>query len=344
MWASHVENWAGDSNAAIAHVQTARTLASESGVASDLLQLKLTMDMAEAYRNGGRNRDADPVFREAYERLVALGREDTERAGTLLNNWALALGALGRPREAERMLRRAVRISSADGAGRRVEPILWNNLARSLFEVGRLSEAIVLAERAYAGAVQEGDEIVTNQALFLRGRLHVANGDLALAGRLFGEVEPRFKRMLPANHVSFAALASERALVAQARGEMDRAISLADRAVALAEPDPQAREWLERCLERRSALLLRIGRPEAAASDAARAVALAVERTGTGSRSSFVGLAYLTLGRALAAQRRTDEAREAIESAVQHLEATLGHDHPETRSARQLLDSVRSAP
>jgi tetratricopeptide (TPR) repeat protein len=111
-----------------------------------------------------------------YERLVALGREDTERAGTLLNNWGLALLLLGQPREAERTLRRAVQISSADGSGRRVEPILWNNLARTLFDLGRLSQAVALAERAYAGAVREGDELVTNQALFLRARLHLAKG------------------------------------------------------------------------------------------------------------------------------------------------------------------------
>ncbi len=343
MWASGVENWAGDSKAAIGHVQKARTLASDSGVSSDLLQLKLTMDLAEAYRNGGRNREADPVFREAYQRLVVLGREDTERAGTLLNNWGLALGALGQPREAERMLRRAVQISSADGSGGRVEPILWNNLARALFELGRLDEAIVLADRAYAGAVREGDEIVINQALFLRGRLHLAKGDLALAARLFGEVEPRFKRMLPANHVSFGALASERALLAQARGEMDRAVTLADRGVALAESDPHAHELLERCLVRRSALGLQMHRPEAATSDAARAVALAVERIDPASRSSFAGLAYLTLARALAARGQTGDAKAALASAVQHFEATLGQNHPETRSARQLLTRLSDA-
>ena len=341
MWGAGIDNWAGDAEAAIAHVRTARTLASESGVASDLLQLKLTMDMAEAYRNGGRNREADPVFREAYQRLVALGREDTERTGTLLNNWGLALNALGQPREGQRMLQRAVQISSADGSGRRVEPILWNNLARSLFDLGRLDEAIALADRAYAGAVREGDEIVTNQALFLRGRVHLARGDLALAARLFQEVEPRFRRMLPANHISFAALASERALLAQARGEMDRAIALADRAVGLAEADPHAREVLERCLVRRSALVLQMHRLEAATSDAARAVALAVERIDPNSRSSFVGRAYLTLGRALTARGEPGDAKAAFASALQHLESTLGEEHPDTRSARQLLNSVR---
>jgi serine/threonine-protein kinase len=340
MWAASAENWAGDSKAAIAHMQVARSLATETGIASDLLQLKLTMDMAEAYRNGGRNREADPVFREAYERLVALGREDTERAGTVLNNWGLVLYALGQPREAERMLRRVVQISSADGAGRRVEPIVWNNLARPLFELGRLPEAITFAERAYAGAVREGDEIVIDQALFLRGRLHLANGDLALAAHLFAEVEPRFRRVLPANHVTFIALTSEQALLAQARGEIHSAIALADRAVALAEPDPQAREWLERCLVRRSALVLQMRRLEAATSDATRAVGLALDRTDPGSRSSHVGRAYLTLGRALVARRQTGEATAALASAVRHLDSTLGEDHPEARSARQLLESV----
>ena len=336
MWAGGVENWAGDANAAIAHVQTARRLAIESGVASDLLQLKLAMDLAESYRNAGRNREANDAFQDAYDRLVTLGREDTERAGTLLNNWGLALYALGQPREAERMLRRSVQISSADGSGRTVEPILWNNLAFSLFDLGRLSEAIALAERAYSGAVREGDEVVTNQALFLRSRLHLAKGDLTRAAQLFAEVEPRFRRVFPAEHAAIASLTSERALLAQARGEMDRAATLADRAVALAEANPQASELLARCLVRRSGLALQIGRLEAATSDAARAVANQVERTDPGSRSYYVGRAYLALGRALSAQGKPDDARAAMASALAHLEPTLGEDHAETRRARQL--------
>jgi tetratricopeptide (TPR) repeat protein len=347
MWGSGVQNWAGDSNAAIEHVQTARTLAGESGVASDLLQLKLTMDLAEAYRNAGRNREADPVFREAYQHLVDLGRERTERAGVLLNNWGLALYMLGQPREAERMFRQAVQISSSDASGRSVEPILWNNLARSLLDLGRLAEAIALAERAYAGAVREGDELVTNQVLFLRGRLHLANGDVTRAARLFEEVESRFRRMLPANHLSFAGLTSEQALLAQARGEMERAAMLADRAVALAEAHSQAGEMLTRCLVRRSALFLRMHRLDAAISDASRAVALEISRTAPGSRSSYTGRTLVALARALLANGRSDEARAALASALQHFESTLGEDHPETQSVRReltTLDKIDSRP
>ena len=51
---------------------------------------------------------------------------------------------------------------------------------------------------------------------------------------------------------------------------------------------------------------------------------------------SYVGRAYLALGRALSAQGKSDDAKAALASALQHLESTLGEDHAETRSARQL--------
>jgi hypothetical protein len=121
---------------------------------------------------------------------------------------------------------------------------------------------------------------------------------------------------------------------------MHTAVTLADRAVALAEADPHTVEWLERCLVRRSALALRMRRLEAAIADAARAVALVVERTDPGSHSFHAGRAFLVLGRALAATGRSGEARAALTSALQHLESTLGEGHPETRTARQLLKGV----
>jgi hypothetical protein len=39
------------------------------------------------------------------------------------------------------------------------------------------------------------------------------------------------------------------------------------------------------------------------------------------------------------AQGKTDEARAAARTAVEHLQSTLGPDHPDTRSARQLADA-----
>lgn len=52
--------------------------------------------------------------------------------------------------------------------------------------------------------------------------------------------------------------------------------------------------------------------------------------------SSYLGHAYYTLGPALQGQGKSEEARAAFRSAVEHLQATLGPGHPDTRSARRL--------
>jgi hypothetical protein len=52
--------------------------------------------------------------------------------------------------------------------------------------------------------------------------------------------------------------------------------------------------------------------------------------------SSDVGYAYLARGRALQALGKPEEARAAFVSAIEHLRATLGPDHPDTQTARQL--------
>jgi hypothetical protein len=54
--------------------------------------------------------------------------------------------------------------------------------------------------------------------------------------------------------------------------------------------------------------------------------------------SSNAGRAYLVLGRALQAQGKLDQAHAAFRSAAEHLQSTLGPDHLETRSARELAE------
>lgn len=57
-----------------------------------------------------------------------------------------------------------------------------------------------------------------------------------------------------------------------------------------------------------------------------------------GAFSAYAGSTYLNLGRAVQAQGKTDEARAAFRSAAEHLQTTLGPDHPDTRTARQLAE------
>ena len=93
---------------------------------------------------------------------------------------------------------------------------------------------------------------------------------------------------------------------------------------------------------RRSAFKLERGRLVEARADAARALALEQRATEPGIFSNRVGLAHLTLARALRAQGRLEEARAAAASAREQLEPSVGADHPDTRAARELELALRS--
>jgi tetratricopeptide (TPR) repeat protein len=301
-----------------------------------MLDYHVSTALAESYRMAGRNREAAAAFEAAHARLVALGRGDTETAGTLLNNWGMALHVLGRPLDAERLFRQSIAISSADGTERHVSPMLLNNLARTLRELHRLPEAAGYAERACARARRAGEEIVVNQSLMQRASIYRLMGDLLRAAETFAELEPRLKRMYPAGHMFFASLASQQALLEQSRGNLDAAIVLADRSLAIAEANSQGLDYLPSFLLRRSGIQLQSGHLQQASADAEKALELARQAMEPGTRSFELGSAYLAVGRALHGQGRFREASTALASALEHLEPTLGRDHPTTLEARRL--------
>jgi hypothetical protein len=72
---------------------------------------------------------------------------------------------------------------------------------------------------------------------------------------------------------------------------------------------------------------------EEARADAVRALALQQADVGTNFLSSLIGRAHLVSARALRAQGQLDQARAEYASALEHLEPTLGKDHPDTLEA-----------
>jgi serine/threonine-protein kinase len=305
------------------------------------LRVHILIDLADAYRIAGQPVAADTIAAAAYAELKALGRENTQTAGTLLNNWGLAvLQGVGDPRRAERLFREAVRISSTDPDGDAVSPMLRTNLARALATLGRNREAIQQAERAYVRGVRDGDDIVTNQSLLLRIDLHRDVGDLDVAERLLGEVEPRLRKALPARHYVFALLLMHRAQLSQARGKIDGALSLAGRAVALGDTIGVSGDVMSNLLRRRADIVVKAGRGAAAVRDATRALELTRAHTRAGAPSFVLGLNYLLLARALHIEREWAEAGAALDSARVHLVPTVGDDHPRTREANALARSI----
>jgi eukaryotic-like serine/threonine-protein kinase len=333
---AEVARWRGDVPTAIERVEAAQRLLKRSGLSSAALEMNIWMHLAESYRIAGRLRDASTASEQAALRLTALGRDDTQTAGTVLANWGLVLHALGRPLEAERLFRRAIAIDRADATERRVRPRILNNLARTLRDLHRLDEAASYAERAYVEGRQAADEQVVAQSLMARASIYRERGELTRATATLLELDRKLKQLLPTGHVAFATLLSEQGMVAQARGNDQAAATALDRAAALAAASSQSTEYLPPILLRRADLRLKMNRLHEARADAERALAMERESVGPGSFSGRIGRAYLMLGRALYAQRKIAEAQVAYRSALEHLSPTMGADHPDVRLARQL--------
>lgn len=329
----------GDSQVALARAQAAQQLLDQSIFRSDSGDLHIFIDLAEAYRDTGQYREALANFEQASRLMTSLGRDNTENAGVLYNNWAMALYQIGRPLEAEPLFLRAIGIGRADNTEAAVSPMTLLNYGRTLRELGRLPQAQDYAERAYAKAAEAKQNIVLNQSLMERARIYREQGNLSRAETTLGQVELAFRRTLPSGHYGFAGVASERSLIFLARGDRDDALRLAQQAVSIDEAaikaGGQGAGVLPIFLYRRSAVELELRQTDAAVADAERAVKLLEAGVQPGMYSCNLGRAYLTLGRARHAQGRPDEAA-AFRSAAEHLEKTLGPDHSDTRTARQL--------
>jgi eukaryotic-like serine/threonine-protein kinase len=331
----------GDMKVGVERAEAAEQLRRESPMASALLRLVVSMRMAESYRMAARFREANAAFDDSFAQLRSLGREDTERAGTLLNNWGMTLYQLGRPLEAERMFRRVIQISSADGTEETVSPMLMNNLARVLRNLHRLPAARDYADRAYAKAREAGHQVVIVQSLGVRASIYRMMGDFPRAQSTLGELAAEVKAHSAPGHISFGRVAEEEALLLAARGDLPSALAGSDRALAI----PQAKnlhDYVAEFLMDRVGIELAMQRLDDAHKHAEQALEYKRSRIAEGDLSADVGHAYLLLGRALLAQRQGAKARAAFGSAVEHLAPTIGADHPDTLLAERLaLQSSR---
>src|SRR5262249_21896196 len=79
------------SSKAIARSEAARDLLAASPLRSEYRDLRLQLSLAESYRSAGRYRDANSAYERVSALMSSLGRDDTQTAVLLFNNWAFAL-------------------------------------------------------------------------------------------------------------------------------------------------------------------------------------------------------------------------------------------------------------
>jgi eukaryotic-like serine/threonine-protein kinase len=312
LMASQIALNAGDLGTAVARADDARALFTTLRFPSMVLDMRIYIDAGEAYRVAGRYPEAGAAFEQAYSRLVSLGREHTETASTLFNNWGLSLHLAGRTLEAEQLFRRAVQNSSGDEREGNVSPMLLLNYARVLDRLDRTSEAAGYADKADRRARESGDDVIVNQALLMRSGIYVKLHDVRRAASMLDEAEPRLLRMLPAGHPAFASLEAYRALVAQAEGRSVRALEAANRAVAIGEAGGLQSPGLPFWLQRRADIELADRRWTQAATDAARVLAIEQKLTAADAPSSNVGAVLDARPRAAGTGRKRTRARRLV--------------------------------
>jgi serine/threonine protein kinase len=338
--ASEVAQERGETREGVTRMEEARRVLAQSPFQSDWAEMLTLMDLGEAYRTAGENNKAILVFEKVNALASSLGRDETQTAGVLCNDWALSFQRVGRPLEAEKLFRRAIDIDRAGETEETVPPVVLNNYAKTLRELGRLDEAADYAERAYKKAERVQNQFAIYQSLYVRALIYIDQHDYRRAGKMLAEVEPILRHNFPPQSEWIAALESAQGLLALGKGNSQQALQFADQGVAAIEGAIKARgegaDYLPLVLLRRAAIEQKSALPDRAAADASRTLELLQAHNQPASYSCYVGDAYLALGRALQAEGKHDEALQAFRSAAKHLAKTLGPDHPDTRAARQL--------
>lgn len=337
--AAAVFNNSGEFRQAIAFDEAAEKIIENSNFQSNMLKLSVLTNLAGTYRDS-QLRQAIDSFGRVSMLVENLGYDETKTAAGIFSTSGFVFMRAGRPNEAERSFRRAMNIIGEDTVN------AWGLqvYASSLRELGRLDEAASYADRACAKAKGNNNPGMLLLSLTERARIYREQRDFPHAAATFSEAEPQLRQALPPGHFFFASFASERSLLAQAAGDIPTARQLADQAVALDEAaigaGKEGEALLPVLLYRRAAIEVETVEPDKAKTDAERALSLLQASLGTDAFSRHIGAAQMALGLALHAQGKTDEARAAFRSAAQHFEKTLGPDHPDTRSARQLAEGA----
>jgi tetratricopeptide (TPR) repeat protein len=344
---SEVAQESGDSQQGLVRMQSVWEILRRSSFDSPAEELHPLMELAEAYRVAGQNQLADSTFAKAAALLTSLGQDNTQTAVALFNDWAAALDSLGRPLEAVNLYRRAIEISRAGPTEEAVSPMLLRNYASALRVLGRLDEATDYAERAYAKALRTDDQDTLYTGAYTRALIYIDRQEYENAANALSQLKPRLLRTFPPDNYWFGLQASVQAMLS-AKSDPSAALPLADKAVAIVENATRTghagRNFLPIVLMRRSAIELDAGQPGPAGNDAQRAISLLQIDGPPGAFSNNLGSAYLLLGHALRAQAKHVAAAAAFQSAAQNLRATLGSNHPDTRSSQGLAESETRVP
>jgi serine/threonine-protein kinase len=326
----------GDAEAAIANGQKAIARMRRDPAAFPGLRIHATHLLALGYDMRGDTAGAEDAFTDAWNQLHRVGRDDSNEAATLLNNWALArsstdiLGGFD-------LQARAIAVMETGDTAEAVPAAFRANYGRFLNRLARYKEARSVYERARAEARQHENVLTVGTTSLGLARACRSLGDLPCAREALREADPALRSSLPAYHGFIAELSAERGLLAAASGDPEAARRLLTEAAGIFEKSSERYTSQIETLLGLARLELQAGRLEEADRWARRGLDLAERFRGRVSRSAWVGLSEASLAEIELARASEAEARRLFTESLNQMRPTLGDSHPAVLEAQRRL-------
>jgi hypothetical protein len=333
---SNLARQLGQTDSALARAREAVALSEAAGDTSSHRHQAALNELAGALNTAGQFREALGLTRRSIALLRQMGRDSTVTMVVERYNEAIHLSALGETLEAQARLAGTMDLAAGMDPDRRVPRYMMTLAADLATGRGRPDSAVTTYRRVLAEARQQED--IRAQVWALTG----LSGALADQGRL-GEARQRrdeLSTLLPQNGRWRLSMLDAR--LAYAEGDWPTAHRLfLDHLKARGFPKRPAGTYHFPALVVLAARSgFRSGDPVAAESLAHHGLRLARGEGQDETRSGAMGDALVVLARARLARSDSTAAREALEHAQRPLANGYGPDHPLTREALALLDTL----
>jgi tetratricopeptide (TPR) repeat protein len=294
-----------------------------------------------AYHLDARDVEAERYFDQALRKYRELGREHSDGALTVLNDWGVSMLAAGVPRRALELLEESMRVERERGPDIELTATVVGNHGLALQALGRLDQARAAFDLECRLAIGHSDEFSEMHCLVGESSLSIQTAQLDGAqeylNRLAGLIE---KSSLPADSPPARVRSLLQGRLDLARGKLAEARAGFDRALVHEGKDPTSMH----AYVGRSMAALAGNDPDGAVEAARRALRIARALQGDVPHSSQTGLASLWLGRSLLRAGDRVEGRNALVAAITHLSNTIDLDHPYLLQARaELTDALHGA-
>ncbi|WP_374562912.1 protein kinase [Ideonella sp.] len=311
----------GDYPQALTDERRALELMGESRPGNRTLWVAMRQGLAGALAKTGDLGAALEQLQAAIDELNAMGRAHTIGASTLLNNQGVLLSRAGDPLRALAAFDGAIEGMQDGGGVDAATPASLGNRARTLLELGRITEAQQALEQALASAAARGDTRSPPFSITAFG--WCAPGDLAACEQRFEAAHERMVAQLPPSHPGLANADLNHARMLMDAGQVERAKPLLERAMSIYAQSDGGEPGRIRALTLLARSELQLGHTPAALAQAQRAVQEARAAAVGIAHSQWLGHALLAQGLALRAAADT-RAPAVLREALAQLQPTVG--------------------